>query len=174
MTFQTNLSPLRAGSPFNQPMSSPNCWMLFRCKVAKGKSFYYAPNRQGSMNSVHLVYRSRCSGTCRHSSSVLLCPHLPLALVNISQLDLRGGWTSWGKYNMWGQQKSCFVFEPSCEILCFFSCLGATNSCSPPLALWLVAVSQMLFLDFRNALSLLENYSVGSVLPCSLSCWGCH
>lgn len=135
MTFQTNLSPLRAGSPFNQPTSSPDCWMFFRCKVAKGKSFYYAPNRQGSMNSGHLAYRSRCSGTCRHSSSVLLCPNLPLALVNTSQLDPRGGWTSWGKYNMWGQRKSCFVYKPSCEILYFFSCLGATNLVPPPLAL---------------------------------------
>lgn len=82
------------------------------------------------MKSGHLAHPSRCSGTCRHSSSVL-CPHLSLPLVNSWQLDMRGGWTPWGMQNMWGGG-GVALYEPSSEIP-YFS-----------VALWLAAAVQIL------------------------------
>lgn len=127
----------------------------------------YSPDRRGNTNSGHLAYPSRCWGTCRHSSSVLLCPHLPLALVNTLTRGVDG---HHGASTTCGGNGSCFAYEPSPEIPCFLSCLGATNLVFfPQTGVVISSCNSDPLLGFGNALILLENDLVGSVLPWSLS-----
>lgn len=71
----------------------------------------------------------------------------------------RGVGGSWGMQNMSGVVKELLLNEPSS---CFFSFLVISSWSSEPL------------LDFTDALSLLENDFVGSMLPCSPFPWSTH